>query len=541
MTHERSASVGDVVYITFAHNVYANQRVTENVKWKVQKSLKVNNSGDNTVGFYYKKSGVYNNSRFTILAPAKNPSSGKKYARNGMAPTVEENTTIAKSSGTAPSFIADGGYRDSNSGSSYVFRDYYRIKFVEAGTYEFCETISVDGTAITSACSKITVSDVSVDTDCTAWIPNTYGLHKNGHVYLNLMGGTSSIVSKVKNTTTNNTTWADAVYAKPGDKVQWIHCYYPGAQMAAGMDVVDLEKKSGGTGGHGAHKLSEGVSTWNAYANYSVLWNNTLTSGRKAWTNQLNIQFSDNTVTDHVYGGTGVTSGVTNNNYPIDGSYDSYKIRRITDKPFKNNQVSSAQVGKTYEEWGETGFPVTSKVTNEGRECSPLSSNTCQHLNDYLYGNLSGNGASSAHAKLLVPYNFKNKPVIILGNVNFYAGESTNASASGQINVDKRKNETTDGEYATRVEGASIRAVGFVSDTDLSSSEVREITGNRDITGDAFCRAIGNPTGCARIDNFDDKETLNLNTDGNRDGASHDLGTNSSIVARVPDVSAGKY
>ncbi len=548
-----SVNVGDTLYITFAHNVYASRKVTKNVNWRVTRSVAIKDkaadsySSDDTDGLYYKN---YNDTRYTISTPANGKNSNnKKYSWNGLGGSISGSAKIEKSSGTTPGYMVDGGYGDSGSNSSYVVRDYYRLKFVKAGIYKFCETISVDGTSITSACSEITVKNVNItiDADCKQLgVPSTYGLKSGDNWYLKLMSGTSSLKSRARNVTTKPNEWTSVVYAKPGDKVEWVHCYYPGAQMVARMDATGLTiNDPAGDDNHAAH--SPDAVTRNKYEDFSQLWNRKKKSGASNWTNKFNINYNDE-FTEHRL------SALKNNNYPINTSNtDSYKVRKVKDTIFNTtkNSVTSLHVGEKFEEWAETGFPVTAEVINRARHCSD---GPCYHSNAYLYGQLSDDSAFSEPAKLLVPYNFKNAVKVELkkdadGTAVIYAGEKASVN-SVKAEVRTKLNSATSGTYATISKDAKIKMVVFLSshgsdgeqmapkDNQGSGKDYDICNALTQWTMNGDCRSIGEVDGLTLNPNGITKMGSDAGTVAWENNVKESLGVSSFSVSDVP---AGTY
>ena len=133
VSYSQSASTGSEYYMTFSHNI--RSQYMNPYKYKVVRTL--NGS-----------SGFTDSSSFTI--------SGEKssYSNGGTGSTVTgtavtDSTSETQTSSGTKYYVANGKYTDGSTSSScttcrnYVLRDFYKITFKAAGTYKFCETISI--------------------------------------------------------------------------------------------------------------------------------------------------------------------------------------------------------------------------------------------------------------------------------------------------------------------------------------------------------------------------------------------------------------
>lgn len=525
----RTVNVGDVAYVTFAHNIYADVQ-TNNVSWEVRRNVTVPN-GSTIAGFYAGKD--TNNSGggyYTISMPAGlDWSWNLTREKSNATANITEWKDIHKkyiAQKTSNSSTDDRTKRDAD--SWYVSRDHYRIKFLKTGTYTFCETIYVAGTEKTKACSKITVKKPAMSLNgCDSWAPSSY---KNSN--LELMGGTSKVVTKVKNVTRNgvNGVWEDTTYAKPGDKIEWIHCYYPEAQMSASMDTVGTGNIAAGSGMnnafHGAHdgSLSSSQATNNKYDALSSFY----TSGDNKWTNKF--QISATNLSGHP-ANTGASYTIGN-----------YSIQRINDT---YSSVDKAKVGTTVTETSKTFFPVTTKITNEGRHQWACQGGTCRHGNDYIIGSASGASAES-HADLKVPYNFNNIIGFDINDSNGgfipYAGEKVTLSGL-KATIKKRYNRTLNGTYATKVDSARVRVASFLIDNKPAASDNAngvEIEGGADVN---ICANLGfNGAVCTneRAIKYGNNEVFNIAITNPYADTDHTVSFNNEELT-VPDTQAGKY
>ena len=280
----------------------------------------------------------------------------------------------------------------------------------------------------------------SVPSECDPWTPQSYLKS-----YLNNSNGsgqgTTSVVSKVKNKTLNQD-YKDATFAKPTDKIDWIHCYYPGAQIV-----------------------------------YSALGNN----APKDWGNAFTVTSdnlrnpNENTTAGTFRSGTLNPAIYNGGQYPL-GSSDA---KSLLDN---NYEVSTKRVGKNevLKETNRASIPKS--VTVKGRTMS----------------NYDSTSATTA-ATVSVPYNFINTATIELGGIGgvVYAGETATIS-SAKVQIRARKNETLGGTYATRVDGAKVKYVTYLSGskdeatakTDVSSSNICEVLNKMNCIEQSFGNEI---------------------------------------------------
>ena len=201
-----------------------------------------------------------------------------------------------------------------------------------------------------------------------------------------------------------------------------------------------------------------------------------------------------------------------------------------------NNQLYNNQNGTDLTVENSNG------LFQNGNSDLPVKSNT--------YNNLSGlnPGISKAYCERLtvdpddgpwskvcinayVPYNFKNDPVVDLGNKGVYAGETVVVSSS--IKVNPRPNNLVGGEeYATRVDNARVKMVAYLSDNDSSGASTNDNIGNFSLcsalrVADNICTTLG------------ESENNTFNSNNNSNGPSVDTGFGDSF--NVYDAPAGKY
>ncbi|MBQ3474169.1 hypothetical protein IJH24_01960 [Candidatus Saccharibacteria bacterium] len=491
-SEDRTVEVGEKVSVTFSHNSYADHSKS-GVSWGVTRTVKMPEGG--------KKNGFNQNTNSTIYYMIS--SSQSKYSWGTFGSSQTGTADITETRTGKPEYIAKGtgssSSRKKTDGTRwYVSRDYYEITFLEAGTYDFCETFSVNGKAITTVCSKIEVErgKITGPAECRGFEPANYNPTR--------VSGTSWVVSKVKNSTTG-TDWESSVYAKPGDKTKWRHCYYPGAQMVANTPVTEaLDASNTFDGLHGKHDstLGSGGTTNNSYRPLKDFYD---------WTSELEI----------------IASGFRT---PEDNK-STYDIGDANGKIMKDSYtIEKSKVGKTLKEKGYTYFPTTASVTSQTHnwECNSGKS-TCTHANTYVLGNASGT-SRFGRADVLVPYNFNNTASIEIKDSVVYAGETTSFSSLA-VHVGTRTNEVTKGDYATKVSGAKIKIISYASRTDHGNEKTNVKSSNicdvieGSISG--YCHQLVYKTG------------LTLNSTNEKEGATTEISNSTSY--NVYDLPAGNY
>ena len=246
---------------------------------------------------------------------------------------------------------------------------------------------------------------------------------------------------------------------------------------------------------------------------------------------------------DDVYVRTDQTTiGFTHNIY---ADHKSENANWEVKKEFKKDDKSVSFTGGS---GGETSG--TANITNSFSghdkakfisETSPQYSDTYKKALDLvatykLCESIAVNDTSSfltkVCANIKVPYNFRNTASISLNSENIYAGEATNISLNGKVKVNKRKNDTTNGTYATRVNEAKLIVVSFLSNSDDGS------LGASESASDDICGAIDRD-----CDNIVTKTGLSFNSGGNVDGEEIALSSllGNATTANVYDAPAGSY
>lgn len=505
--------VGDETEIVFSHNVYATEKANE-VKWNMDRTVKVD--GESKYGFFW--SGY--SDKYTIA--------------NEVTGVYEDTTNITTEYGGGEAkFIADK--RNYVYGSvAYVTRDDYRtVKFKAAGTYEFCETMNVAGKKLTTACVKIVVTEKDDNTTpppeeppsssedyCVKWTPASYTSSDE-------RSGVTSVLSAVKNNDASFDDWAvsngvtesafsgNAVYAKPGDVIDWRHCYYPGVQRTANTEATKEE------GGHPRHDTSND--------------NRKIATFVRPWENEFTVTNKGLLTINHFESG-----AIGTGRDGIQSWDDEYTVQ----------SGRGSRAGMTLAETNTSGKPRRVKI-NDGYNhvwswevsCPPCDENGCSkckrtatHTN-LIYDYSVDQNAATDTAMVKVPYNFVNTATVSLagGSDVVYAGETAQLG-SARITVHTRGNMVTKGTYATKVDGSEVRLIAYSSNSDSGSAVAGYGSYNSNL-----CSLMPSTHGNCTIDDYDGagrSGTLNKNEN-------YQSGTTESRFGgrsyNVYDVSAGEY
>ena len=499
--------------LTFMHNVYASFRDNEASQWRIDR--------------IFDKNGV------TISG-------------GDMSSSVSRSTTIANE-------LSSSRYQANSAGN--ILRDNYSLTFKKIGTFTFCEELSKVGVGrVTRVCAIYYVSKGTPppsDNLCTQWTPSSY-------TSSSATSGTTSVVSKVLNATLG-TDYADSVYAKPTDNINWVHCYYPGVQKVADSEATKTHGSESNTLAAGSTTANTNVLMKNLYSwgnSFSV--SSSVTKGSNFRNpNSTSIgNYRSGTLTPAIYNGARYTIGVSDIKSLLDETYD---VEYGSDKN---------KAGATLSETNTSSYPVAASVTNHGihtwkcayycacdcggckdikdedgkvtgqapAECCTHGS--CSHSNDYITHSCSG--TASSHADVLVPYNFINTATIQLSSSIVYAGE-TATIGSAYAEVRTRTNNTLQGTYATQVDDARVEFVAYLS-SDSGGSAIVGVKGGKDYD---ICSALGNWEACTKLADRDttlnNNGALGLGSSQNTRVATDSLTALMGSTYNVYDATAGKY
>ena len=352
------------------------------------------------------------------------------------------------------------------------------------------------------------------------------------------------MTSVVRNTNLTNSyrNFQNAVYAKPNDTVNWCHAYYPGVQFAYNTTVTHENNHP---------EPTEGL--W-----YSNTLNNHTFSAYSDWTNKFNIG--------------------SHNVSPYYSDSKSYTAGMADPKEVTNNdKIEPGQAGQTLWETITSGYPASvsagsgedhswdchwrcdsdicgehccashteceTTCSGEGESescstscwsvcdaycCNSCYVDTCYHSNQYFANSRSGTASDTSY--VYVPYNFSNTAAVNISNSVTYAGE-TMTIGSSTVSVHTKYNNTTQGTYATQVDNAQAKLVGYLSSSSTGTAKLGY--GSSDI-----CSALPYKNGsCDELNHY---SGLTFNSSANVNGSTDTLGF-AGQTYNVYDATAGDY
>lgn len=281
---ETDIPVGQNVDLVFSHNIYAKD-AKNGVSWAIER-------------------GSLTGTGYQIVSQPTCGSSGS--------------ANFTTKNGNKYGYYVGDPRNCSDGTNPFIARDVFTIRFTsENGYVERCETISVDGVQKTRVCARASAKKNL--SSCGAWTPSSY-------TRSNASSGTTSVVSKVRNTSLTNSyaDWQNAVYAKPTDKIGWINCYYPGVQFAYATTVT-----------HENYHPEPTEGLW-----YSNPLNNHIFSAYSDWTNRYTIS--------------------SHNLTPSFSAYESFAAGMTETKDTQNEyNVRTGQASETLWETITSGFPAS--------------------------------------------------------------------------------------------------------------------------------------------------------------------------------------
>ena len=499
---ETDIPVGQNVDLVFSHNIYAKD-AKNGVSWAIER-------------------GSLTGTGYQIVSQPTCGSSGS--------------ANFTTKNGNKYGYYVGDPRNCSDGTNPFIARDVFTIRFTsENGYVERCETISVDGVQKTRVCARASAKKNL--SSCGAWTPSSY-------TSSNASSGTTSVVSKVRNTSLTNSyaDWQNAVYAKPTDKIGWINCYYPGVQFAYATTVT-----------HENYHPEPTEGLW-----WSNPLNNHIFSAYSDWTNRYTIS--------------------SHNLTPSFSAYESFAAGMTETKDTQNEyNVRTGQASETLWETITSGFPAsvsasdgvdhswachwrcdsgtcgthccasheecTETCTGEGENqscsescetvcdaecCNECYVDTCYHSDKYFANSRSGTASDTSY--VYVPYNFSNTAAVNISNSVVYAGETATISSS-TVTVNMRYNDVTQGTYATQVDDARAKLVGYLSSS--STGTAKAGYGSSDI-----CSALSYiGSSCDELNSYNG---MTFNSGASMRGSTDSLGF-SGQTYNVYDAKAGDY
>ncbi|MBR3052201.1 hypothetical protein IKG60_01085 [Candidatus Saccharibacteria bacterium] len=333
--------------------------------------------------------------------------------------------------------------------------------------------------------------DTPEPSDCpSAATPSTYTNSGSN-------SGISSTDSKVQNPVLS-TGWKSEVWAKPGDNIDWSHCYFPGAQRPY-QTLVTFDPIPD------SHPTSSSTTTLPS--------TNDEFQGKDGYVNKYSVE------SDFGYG-TGVQNlsvgdaQVKNNqNQSTVTIYDPGSQLSETMKGWiKSANVGSPSVHEWQCNWVDNNCSACGcdayekdEEGNETGECAVCGScykDTCRHAHEYITSSID-EGPVDSTARVYVPYNYTNRTVLEQIDKKtkfFYAGEKV--SINHTIYTDPKTNTLTSPteKYATIVRKAQTKARLCVGATCYETNARKPKTSQEGTL---------NPNG--NLAGSEEKETIDLN------------------------------
>ena len=513
-----SVGVNGTANIRFSHNLFTSPQERD-YPWQIRRSLSVRLSNGEIVndlpGFRWAR--FFNN----IVTNAEGPWSGRS------------NFTVPEGSADGKTLYAAEGRTSSDGSTLYLTRDDYDFTFKLPGAYTFCE--SLYGGPKTVEMSKVCVS-VSVDGEmplppdtpgqpslCESWEHDDYTKSIENSPYP-AFGATFSR-SGVRNLDAEVVDWvvsnganfdSHPVYARPDQKIEFNHCYYPGVQKMTN-EVYETTYKH-------------------------VCWHDErhdYVNRLHTWENEYEVKSSATMPKTKM-----LQNGRDRKTFGL----GDYQIKTWGIDEYTVETGYNSKAGSTLTESMETGSPQKVEV-----EIKTLSRGCCDHSctegegedehsvccdsgdeQDYYDASIDSSHYSDT-AMVKVPYNYIIDNVdISVENDYVYAGETVNIN-SATFDVLPKDNSITKGFYATKVDGGAAALVSFVTGEDMSGDNSIVPTEEEGYPDSDLCDAISNKEHCAEIDRIGDTFNFPENTGGSSESVFD------SETYNVFDVSAGKY
>ncbi len=316
--------------------------------------------------------------------------------------------------------------------------------------------------------------------------------------------GWSSVRTQVRNVSLN-TGFVSELYAKPGDGIQWRHCYFPGMQKVADTVATTSHPHTPTQIRHVADNVYNNVSEARM-KNFNP------------WTNTYNIRNRSGNSSNLPYNAGDTSIRSLDNNYNVDQGWvggsssetsslvgdpwhakvwttgtDWWSCTYVVQVPCKKSyqkgyychmvntgRVNGYQSGKPIYVYEERCDECSSAVPGNCNVyktvyydsiCDETRTNTCMHATDlhpYIKDrSLYSGDKSSETATVKVPYNYNLTSNVKINSDVVYAGETASLS-NGQIWSVNKWNSVTQGSYTTKAPVVKGQIVTFVSDTDQS-------------------------------------------------------------------------
>lgn len=463
------------------------------------KDIKINKGGNSAVTFSHNIYSTSNKNADTVFRVRRTVNDSP-----GISGDFEVNTKVNPSDRSSQEvreyFNGDAKFTNDKTGNYYVasprpytdgenlfsLRDYYDMTFPEEGVYTFCERVEVwvntgDGQGywqqLSGACSRVIVGEVCVagepgcevivDSECPSdWTPQSY-ISSLSQSNSNAEATTSVIAATRNNSVSAQSNWVKSteriVWAKPGDDVRWLHCYYPGVQA-----VYNFTSTKSNSHPH-PPRLSGNTNTLNNIAISS--WD-TWENGFKV--TQSNMTSSNTKPFSPYYSNGDSAIKSWKDSYTVESGSRSRAGLTLTETAIPTSPAHVSIRNDGSHSWKCNSYQVCETTTNEDGSSTTTCHTeyeTCNHSNDYYPSSRSKTNSDNDTATVKVPYNYENTASVTIDTSKgdyVYAGETVTIE-DFQINVNPTYNNLTNGSYATKVHNAQLHLIAYVSDSDASS------------------------------------------------------------------------
>lgn len=384
---------------------------------------------------------------------------------NNCTTNIEQNSGIlyaANKGGTKKNC----SYTSNNVGDQKVVKDDISGYIYPGQTITICESMSYQSEVHTFETSKNKTSTTNKqcvtitrgEASCSA-IGGTY-THAGGTnigrigVKNSSKGATTSYSPTTGFSRRNNTQYADDVYAKPGDSIQFVYDMCAGAELA---NKLNFDPKIYVAYTPRADSTSRNNNNNYLFGNALKNWNNNATSGFLGDTYEHKVTSPSNSGTDFKCN---TYNRVTNNYFS-----NHYQIPGLTSKPVSSDDCSSAS------NVANTTYTDVGSIISQSLTWTDL---TIRNRT-----NESSNGNYTAVARVLIPYNYKIK-VTASETDNSIRNVTAGSTVRLNMNLDvlKRKNnKVQSAEYATHTKPTTYHIYQWYENSSTSIAQIKNKLG----------------------------------------------------------------
>lgn len=536
------------VTLTFVHDIYADSESGE-VFWGINRNQDLVDVGFDA-NFRYssplhflstRENGYYVNEPTNIWYCDVHPNSDFCRSYWGMMQYCMENGLDEWQCNNYVNFV-NGGIEELSSSyndGKYVIKESVDVTYWgwNKGTHKYCEKLymakkesDLGSAPFTSqACVVVEVKDAEFES-------SELGSYVWSKVRNSRLGGDYSGWKGIKDEFEDPESATDAteekddpaegnvVYARPNDNVDWEDIYASGAQGNYGKEVIYVNDST-----VGVHANDSGCSnTTNTYAEGGF-------GGKNAgdWVNNYSIEQATPSLTSDLAFEKGV------------GQVSVY-TERHTHKVLQD-EVGGLPFHDLIYTVGNTPVYSFHNGVNHSWECTKgyyigdeyyTDTETHEHTNWVTTG-LFNSSQLASQSYLKVPYNFNNTASFTISTPEpLYPGETVQVTGS-EVTVGPRKNDVVESTYATKVDGAIVKLIAYVSEAQQEGTSTVPSSGS-DLCGyvshiefEGFCKEVNGSSG-----------TLEVADDKTNSGQTHNnniIGTEFDTTYDVFDAKAGDF